>query len=729
MAQLRARMSQKEEEPEQRNSLLGVRTSYASDSLAPAGPVHPPPAPPLLGLAGNPRKGVLDMAKNRMKQVQWDKLSAEHASSTVWGANDAFEQRLRPIILAGGVFDEMEEEFKAKEASKKAVTAVKKDHKELQTHLNYATRQGIEMVLKRIKSRLTDSKQCTPEEVAHFIIHCDAQVCDQSILTELLRYYPESETKGRLGEYKNASDEQLRLLHPADRLVVLLMTVPHLKDKVKGLLYMTKYADTVDLIRTGLGKIRDGAEAIMHAPKFAELLSIVLMFGNYLNATGIKGGAFGFRISSINKLVDTKAGDGTTLLHFVERTVSQHFPELDGFTDELHAATEACRVQLLDLKHDLAELKSGNTQHKKELDRLLGEHEENLEDPYAKLMLPFLQKSTSELSKLNDQIQHTERVFTDALRFYGEGPDPIRRGFVAPKPMPTEEFFGIFKEFLAAYRKCKTDNAVRAQQRAQLDGAAGQAQRLRVRKQRLLGERHDIALERRVTRERDAQQPLHVPELAAQEQLRPACGAAGAEVGVERVAVERLLNFGVERRGACGGDRQDVGDVGGGPRRACGAHGGDARGGDPPRVVDGLERRGDLRRGRGQRAEQRAAHVLGRRVHRQCVVVVRAPRQITRRTRSSVAHRRGARRRMHSAHVDERARGAACRPVRTCTRTVHEPCTQGRHEAPRTRGRGHWSAPAPLRFVLRASFLLALHCCGVFSARFPCDDGQILPFP
>ncbi|WFD41493.1 hypothetical protein MPSI1_000122 [Malassezia psittaci] len=467
MAQLRARVQSTEaKSAENHDSLLGVRTSYASESLAMAGPVHPPPAPPLMGMAGNPRKGVMDMAKNRMKQVQWDKLSAEHASNTIWGTNDDYELRLREVFVSEGVFDAIEEEFKAKEASKKLVTAVKKDQKELETHLNYATRQGIEMVLKRIKSRLTDNKQCTPEEVAHLIIHCDPQVCDQSILTELLRYYPESETKGRLGEYKNASDEQLRLLHPADRLVVLLMTVPHLKEKVKGLLYMTRYADTVDLIRTGLNKIQHGSEAIMNAPKFAELLSVVLMFGNFLNATGIKGGAFGFRISSINKLVDTKAGDGTTLLHFVERVVSQHFPSLDGFTEELQAATEACRVQLLDLKHDLAELKSGNTQHKKELDRLLGEHEGNLEDPYAKLMLPFLQQSTQELSKLHDLIQHTERVFHEALRFYGEGPDPIRRGFVAPKTMPTEEFFGIFKEFLAAYRKCKTDNAVRAQQRA-----------------------------------------------------------------------------------------------------------------------------------------------------------------------------------------------------------------------------------------------------------------------
>jgi len=416
-------------------------------------------------MTSNMRKHVLDMAKTRMKQLQWDKLSAEHASSTVWDKASQTEMLLRDAILEHGLFGEMDEEFKAKETSKKLQT-IKRDNKELQTYLNYATRQGIEMVLKRLKSRVTDSKHCTPEELAHLIIQCDPQVFDQSLLTELLRYYPESETKGRLGEYKNASDEQLRLLHPADRLVVLLMTVPHLKDKVKGMLYKTKYQDTVDLIRSGLNKIRDGAEAIMDAPNFAKLLSVVLLFGNYLNATGIKGGAYGFKISSINKLVDTKAADGTTLLHFVERAVSNQFPELEGFIGEITLATEACRVQLLDLKHDLAELKSANVQHKKDLDRLLGENEENMEDPYSKLMLPFLSTATTELQRLSDQTQYTERVFNDALRYYGEGPDPLRRSFTGAKSMPTEEFFGIFKEFLTAYRKAKTDNTTLAQQRA-----------------------------------------------------------------------------------------------------------------------------------------------------------------------------------------------------------------------------------------------------------------------
>lgn len=86
------------------------------------------------------------------------------------------------------------------------------------------------------------------------------------------------------------------------------------------------------------------------------------MIGNYMNGTGIKGGAFGFRVSSINKvcgvlvvtifrshtstsvqLVDTKSVNNTTLLHFLERTVQKHFPDMEEFLNELNKPAEAYR--------------------------------------------------------------------------------------------------------------------------------------------------------------------------------------------------------------------------------------------------------------------------------------------------------------------------------------------------------------------------------------------------
>ena len=73
-----------------------------------------------------------------------------------------------------------------------------------------------------------------------------------------------------------------------------------------------------------------------------------------MNGTGVKGGAFGFRVSSINKLVDTKSLHNTTLLHFLERTVSKHFVEMEQFLDELSAPAEAYRGKHSDNKSLLA---------------------------------------------------------------------------------------------------------------------------------------------------------------------------------------------------------------------------------------------------------------------------------------------------------------------------------------------------------------------------------------
>jgi hypothetical protein len=44
-------------------------------------------------------------------------------------------------------------------------------------------------------------------------------------------------------------------------------------------------------------------------------------------------------------MVDTKSVNNTTLLHFLEKTVSKHFVEMEAFLDELEKPAEAYRGQ------------------------------------------------------------------------------------------------------------------------------------------------------------------------------------------------------------------------------------------------------------------------------------------------------------------------------------------------------------------------------------------------
>lgn len=64
-----------------------------------------------------------------------------------------------------------------------------------------------------------------------------------------------------------------------------------------------------------------------------------------MNGTNFQGGAFGIRIGSINKLVDTKSSDNSsTLLHFLIQIVEEKFQYInDKLLKDLQLCGEACR--------------------------------------------------------------------------------------------------------------------------------------------------------------------------------------------------------------------------------------------------------------------------------------------------------------------------------------------------------------------------------------------------
>lgn len=52
--------------------------------------------------------------------------------------------------------------------------------------------------------------------------------------------------------------------------------------------------------------IRSGSEEVFRSSSLKQLLEVVLTFGNYMNK-GQRGNAYGFKISSLNKIADTKS--------------------------------------------------------------------------------------------------------------------------------------------------------------------------------------------------------------------------------------------------------------------------------------------------------------------------------------------------------------------------------------------------------------------------------------
>ncbi|KAJ3526821.1 hypothetical protein NM688_g8213 [Phlebia brevispora] len=373
-----------------------------------------------------------------MKQLQWDKLPQQQVAKTVF--NDDAEQREREWIAKfqnDGVWMEIEEDFKAKQLVINLMA--KQKRAELKSVLDPQTKKRVEILIQTVK-------RLEPEEIALKIQHFDQEVCTEVFLSELKPVLPNPEQVGKLNVYRNAEPEELAGLHPSDRLMVQLIKIERLGPRIEGMLYRRKFDETWSLLDESARKLSEAGEALLHARQFKELLSLILLIGNYMNGTGVKGGAFGFRVSSINKLVDTKSLHNTTLLHFLERTVSKHFPDMEEFLTELQAPAEAYRVNLLDVRKSLTELRDGLKRIRQELTDYFSDVEQT--DRYGKQMWTFVGRATSQLEDLVDDVNHADSLFNEVVKYYGED----------ERNMSSSEFYGIFKTFVTSYRKCKGDN-------------------------------------------------------------------------------------------------------------------------------------------------------------------------------------------------------------------------------------------------------------------------------
>lgn len=196
-----------------------------------------------------------------------------------------------------------------------------------------------------------------------------------------------------------------------------------------------------------------------------------------MNGTGIKGGAFGFRVSSINKVILLMCFN----MHCLTRTTSQSslIPNLCTILRYCTSWKEPFRsisliwnsslksllprrkrtevsscvsglplgsdillfsVSLQDVRKQLAELREGLKRIRQEL----ADHYSDIEqsDRYGKQMWTFVGKAVSQLEDLVDDVNHADSTFNEVVKYYGED----------ERNMSSSEFYGIFKTFVTSYR-------------------------------------------------------------------------------------------------------------------------------------------------------------------------------------------------------------------------------------------------------------------------------------
>ncbi|KAG0377050.1 hypothetical protein BGX24_006792 [Mortierella sp. AD032] len=411
------------------------------------GPPPPPPPPgppgaPMMGMMTNAnRKKDAAMAGVKLKTLQWDKLNYMAVGNTVWGSGGVDEDALQRALGDSGIFGSMEQLFVAKVAEYREPRAAKKAREILIVEQRRAH---------QINIMLGGMKHTNPE-VRHAIFRMDEELLTLVQLTNLLKYVPDAEETGKLLEYKDAPDDVKVQLGRAEAFFVEILTIDRYQQRLEGLIFKVTFRGVLDGVNEAIKAVSLASRSLKNAKYFKELLNLILMLGNYMNGSSHNGGAFGFKIASINKLVDTKASNtpNMTLLHFLTSITESTLPDLLQYQEEIRSCGEACRVSLPELMSDFNMIKSKLEDIKAELRSHYPEgRQSNPDDRFHEVMTPFIASVEAEFAVTKVAMAEQDVLYKECVKFYGEDP-------VSMKP---DEFFGIFKTFTSSFEKARDDN-------------------------------------------------------------------------------------------------------------------------------------------------------------------------------------------------------------------------------------------------------------------------------
>ncbi|MEQ2238118.1 Disheveled-associated activator of morphogenesis 1 [Ilyodon furcidens] len=283
------------------------------------------------------------------------------------------------------------------------------------------------------------------EEIKRAILTMDEhEDLPKDMLEQLLKFVPEKSDVDLLEEHKHDLD---RMAKP-DRFLYEMSRINHYQQRLQALYFKKKFAERIAEIKPKVEALSKASKEILHSRNLKQLLEVVLAFGNYMNK-GQRGNAYGFKVSSLNKIADTKSSidKNITLLHYLITILEKKYPKVLKFQDDLQSVSEAAKVNMTELEKDIGNLRSGLKSVESELD-FQKKRPQELGDKFVSVVSQFIAVASFSFSDVEDSLTEAKELFLRAVKHFGED---------ASKMQP-DEFFGIFDQFLQSFTEAQQEN-------------------------------------------------------------------------------------------------------------------------------------------------------------------------------------------------------------------------------------------------------------------------------
>ncbi|CDQ57817.1 unnamed protein product [Oncorhynchus mykiss] len=405
---------------------------------APPPPPPPPMAPPLPG-CGSPtvifNSGLAAVkikkpikTKFRLPVFNWVALKPNQINGTVF--NEIDDER----ILEDLNVDEFEEMFKTKAQGPAIDLAVSKTkiiqkgpNKVALLDANRAKNMAI--TLRKVGK--------APEEICKAIQLFDLRTLSVDYVECLMRFLP-TENEVKIMRQYEKERKPVEALTDEDRFMMHFSKIERLMQKMTIMAFIGNFCESVQMLTPQLHAIIAASVSIKSSQKLKKILEIILALGNYMNSSK-RGAVYGFKLQSLDLLLDTKSTDRKmTLLHYIANVVKEKYQQVNLFYNELHYVEKAAAVSLENVLLDVKELQRGMDLTKREYS--MHGHNTMLKD--------FITHNEGKLKKLQDDAKIAQDAFDEAVKFFGEN----------SKTTPPSVFFPVFVRFVKAYRQAEEDN-------------------------------------------------------------------------------------------------------------------------------------------------------------------------------------------------------------------------------------------------------------------------------
>ncbi|KAM6973426.1 disheveled-associated activator of morphogenesis 2 isoform 2-T2 [Aplochiton taeniatus] len=412
----------------------------------PGGPPPPPGAPPMFGAPPPPGLPAFSMATDLrtksvpqpsqpLKSFNWAKLGENKITGTIW--HDIDDLRAFKILD----LKDIEKMFSAYQRQQKETGSMDdlyvstRKVKELSV-IDGRRAQNCVILLSKLKM--------SNEEIKRAILEMDErEELAKDMLEQLLKFVPEKCDIDLLEEHKHELERMAR----ADRFLFEMSRIDHYQHRLQALFFKKKFAERLAETKPKVEAILSASKEVVRSKRLTQVLEVVLALGNFMNK-GQRGNAYGFKVSSLNKVADTKSSidRNITMLHYLIMIFEKNYPDTLSVQQDLASVQEAAKVNLAELEKEVHSIKSGLKALEAEL-QYQQSRTRDRGDKFVPVVGDFITVASFSFSELEELLNEAKDKFAKSLKHFGE-----EQGRMQP-----DEFFGIFDTFLVSFCEARQD--------------------------------------------------------------------------------------------------------------------------------------------------------------------------------------------------------------------------------------------------------------------------------